>query len=71
VSGLRQEFQLNTPGQVGGYLRDALLIVEDCNVPDDLRVAAFTAAIGLVSAKQIMMEQVAPSSPLMAMPRGR
>jgi hypothetical protein len=53
------EHQFQTPEQVTEYLRDALAIVESLDPPDDLRVACFTKAAELVSAKQVIFEQSA------------
>ena len=39
-------------------------------MPDDLRQAAFVKAVELVSAKQIVMEQINPGVPNMVIPRG-
>jgi hypothetical protein len=60
------ERQNNTSEQVGGYLSEALALVESADVPEDLREAAFTAVINLVASKQIFAEQMQPA---MAIPR--
>ena len=65
----KQESHHNTTDEVEGWLGAAVDLVERLEVPDDLRVAAFSAAVGLLAAKQIFYEQ--PTSALaMAIPRG-
>ena len=49
----------NSPEQVREYLAGALALVDELDPPDDLRVAAFTKACDLISAKQIVYEQPA------------
>lgn len=67
----KQELPHNTLEQVKGYLVAALLLVEETDPPEDLRVAAFTGALGLISSKQIFYEQApALNGPLMIPPRG-
>jgi hypothetical protein len=56
------EIRNNSTEQVFEYLREALALVEDLATPDDLRVALFTKAVDLLSAKQIVMTQA--QSPL-------
>lgn len=57
MSMMRHEVPKNTPDQVLLYLRAGLEAVEDLDPPADLREAVFTAAVNLVSAKQIIMQQ--------------
>lgn len=52
-----KELHHNTNEQASGYIAAALAIVAELNVPDDLREAAFTAAVNLVSSKQVVYEQ--------------
>lgn len=59
MNGRKVEFPHNTPEQARGYLIEALAIVEELDVPDDLRSVAFVKAVDLVSAKSIQVEQVA------------
>jgi hypothetical protein len=66
----RIEEQHNTPEQVSGYLQTALGIIEGCDVPDDLREAAFTAVVNLVASKQLIFEQSA-MIPDLGVARGR
>jgi hypothetical protein len=54
----KQEYQHNTPEQVRDYLREALAIVDELDPPDELRAALFVQAVGLLSAKQIVFEQM-------------
>jgi hypothetical protein len=56
----KTEVPLNTEAQVMDYLRAALSIVEDCDVPEDLRVAACAAVYNSVAGKQVFFEQVQP-----------
>lgn len=55
----RIEQQHNTPEQVREYVREALAVVDELDVPDDLRAAAFAKACDLISGKQIVFEQPA------------
>lgn len=63
------ERQNNTPEQVREYLREALDVVDELGPPDDLRVACFTAAVNLVSAKQVTAEVIAPGAAILGQPR--
>lgn len=56
----RTEIPNNTPEQVMAYVRAALVVLEEVDPPADLREAVFTASVGLISGKQIMMEQPQP-----------
>jgi hypothetical protein len=53
----KTDVQHNTEAQVMDYLRAALSIIEDGNVPEDLRVAAFAAVYNSVCSKQVIIEQ--------------
>lgn len=69
-----RETHHNTADQVRGYLAGALALVEELNPPEDLRVAVFTKAADLATAKQIFIEpadQLAISQPAMTIPRTR
>lgn len=57
----RQEFPHHTREQIVGYLDDAVGIVAEVEPPAELREAAFTQAVALLAAKQIVFEQVAPA----------
>jgi hypothetical protein len=57
----------NTREQVTDYLRAALEVVDELDIPDDLRPAAFVQAVGLFSAKQVTMEQLQPGLDLGAL----
>lgn len=48
----------NTPEQVREYLSGALEVVDELGPPDDLRVATFQTAANLLSAKQVVAEQI-------------
>jgi hypothetical protein len=56
----RQEIPHNTPEQVRLYLQAALELVEELEPPDDLRGIFYAKAIDLLSAKQLIVEQLAP-----------
>jgi len=56
----RTEHQHNTPEQVKQYLEQALAIVAELELADDLRVPAFEKAVDLCAGKQITFEQVVP-----------
>lgn len=55
----------NTPGQVREYIADAIQLVADLDVPDDLRVAAFTKAADLYSGKQLFIDPSDAASPVL------
>ena len=71
MNGRITEHPHNTPEQVRGYIADALALVEELDTPGDLRAVAFVQACQLLAAKQIVMEQIAPMIPHMAIPRSR
>jgi len=60
------EYQNNTPEQVAGYLQTAANIVAELDIAPDLIPHAFVQAVGLVAAKQVVLEQVGLG---MAMPK--
>jgi hypothetical protein len=66
----RVEYPHHTTEQVRGYLEEACAIVAGLELDDDLRVPAFTKAVELLAAKQIVMEQIGGVVPTMAIPRG-
>jgi len=66
----RQEEHHNTPNEVAEWVAAAAQLVDDLGVPDDLRQAAFTGALGLLSSKQLFFEQPQASPLAMAIPRG-
>ena len=55
------EVHLYDAAEVEKALREAVQLVDDLDVPDDLRVAAFTHAYGSLTQKQVVMEQVSPA----------
>jgi hypothetical protein len=57
----RIEHQHNTPEQVHHYLEQALVIVADLELADELKVPAFEKAVDLIAGKQIVFEQIAPA----------
>lgn len=57
----RQEIRHHTDEQIIDYLRDAHAAVMKANIPEKFHVAAFEQACTLFAAKQIVMEQLAPS----------
>lgn len=56
----RSEQHHNTPDQVEEYLRAALAVTDEIDPPADLRPAMFTAAVNLISGKQLILEQDPP-----------
>lgn len=70
MNGRRVEFQHNTPEQVQEYLAEALRIVDELELADDLRVPAFVKAVDLVAAKQITIEAIGMGAPGLAIPQG-
>lgn len=70
MSMMRRELPNNTPEQVREYVRETLAILDELDVPGDLREVAFTGALGLVSGKQLVLEPTSLGVPTMAIPRG-
>ena len=70
MHGRRIEERHHTDEQVDEIVAKAARLVDDQEIADDLRVAAFTQAMGLYAAKQIVVEQVGLGLPHMAIPRG-
>jgi hypothetical protein len=62
------EIPHNTPAQVREYLREALAVVEELELDDDLKVPAFLKAVDLIAAKQLLMETIHPGIPNLAIP---
>lgn len=56
---MKREEHFSTPQQVGQYLAQSLKIVENAEVPEDLRQVAFAAVFNAVSGKQVFFEQAA------------
>jgi len=69
VNGRVTEHHYQTPEQVRAYLREALAVVAELVPPEDLRVACFTKAADLVSAKHVMVEAIQPGIPNLTIPR--
>ncbi len=67
---MKHEIPHNTPEQVRGYLTDALNLVAELDPPSDLRGITLSKAVDLISAKQIVMEQVQMQPPLLDVLRG-
>ena len=63
VTALRKAFEahFHSREDVQRYVEQALAVVEDAVVPDDLREAAFSQAVQLLAQKQVTFEQVTPS----------
>lgn len=51
--------------QVRQHLRDAVQLVEEANVPDDLREVAFKLACDLVSRKNVVFEHASGAGVLL------
>jgi hypothetical protein len=56
----RTEHPHNTREQVVEYLSAALVVVDEVGVPDELLEVAFVKAVDLLSAKQLVIEQIRP-----------
>jgi hypothetical protein len=58
----REDIPHYTPAEVDLIINRALIVVDELNVPDDLRAVAFTQAATLLAAKtvQIMQPQQVP-----------
>jgi hypothetical protein len=66
----RIEHYHHTPEQVRGYIEEALQIVADLELDDELGQLAFTHAVNLLSAKQIVFEQVTVPVPDLSVRKG-
>jgi len=66
---VKHEFHNSTREQVKGYLAEALAIVAELEISDDLREPAFVQAVGLLSNKVVQHERVVPGTGL-ALPNG-
>ena len=67
-----REIHHHTRNQVERYLSDALQLVNELELTDDLREACFTKAVDLLSSKQIFFNETDTSPvavPRMALPR--
>jgi hypothetical protein len=58
MSYRQQEYPNNTPEQVREYLQTAADIVAELDIAPDLIPHAFVQAVGLIAAKQVVLEQV-------------
>lgn len=58
----REEIQHNTAAQVKGYLDEALRVVAELEIDDELKVPAFVKAVDLLAAKQVMMTPTAAAA---------
>lgn len=56
----------NSAEQAREYIAGAVAIVDELEVPDDLRVAAFGNAVALLSAKQIEWQVAGAVDPALA-----
>lgn len=70
MSGIRRELPNYTAEQVENHLAHALAIVNSLEPDDDDRPILLTKAIDLLSAKQIIIEQVQAGNFGMTIPRG-
>jgi hypothetical protein len=59
------EAHFHSEEQVRVYVSTAAAIVDELEVADDLREAAFTQAVALLAQKQVTFEQVSPSGVLL------
>lgn len=69
MNGRRIEHHAYTREQATEHLRAALAIVAELDPPSDLREAAFTNAVSMLSRKDVQIEQVLPAGLLAAAPR--
>jgi hypothetical protein len=58
MSMRQTEYPNNTPEQVREYLQTAADIVAELDIAPDLIPHAFVQAVGLIAAKQVVLEQV-------------
>lgn len=56
----RQEIPNNTEEQVRQYLLDTLALIEEVDIPGDLRAVAFEQIFQARAGKQILMSQPQP-----------
>lgn len=66
-----RKVHFTTPSEAADYLREALNVVDYCNVPDDLREVAFTAVFSQIAGAQVFMDEndaKGPVLPAMAIP---
>lgn len=68
----REDHAHHERDQIVGYLRDALAIVAELELEDDLKVPAFLKAVDLLAAKQVFFREtpVARMGALDLPPRG-
>lgn len=55
----RHEVPNNTPEQVHAYIEAASALVDQLDIPEERREAAFLKAIDLIAAKQLVLEPIA------------
>jgi hypothetical protein len=67
---IRREYPNYTPEQVADHLSAALAVLEAIDPDDDDRPILLTKAIEMLSAKQIVMEQVQAGQFGLTVPRG-
>jgi hypothetical protein len=67
VTAMRKAFEahFHSEDQVRVYVSTAAAIVDELEVADDLREAAFTKSVELLAQKQVTFEAVAPSGVLL------
>jgi hypothetical protein len=67
VTAMRKAFEayFHSDEQVREYVAKASAIVDDLEVADDLREAAFAQAVQLLAQKQVTFEQVSPGGLLL------
>jgi hypothetical protein len=64
---MRKAFEayFHSDEQVREYVAKSVALVDDLNVPGDLREAAFAQAVQLLAQKQVTFEQIAPTGVLL------
>jgi hypothetical protein len=65
----KADYQHYAPEQVRAHLAEALAIVEELELDDELRGLAFAKAVDLLAAKQMFFEQAQLGVPGLVMPQ--
>lgn len=61
MNGRKSEIVHNSDEQVREYVTKALALVDELDVPDDLRITAFERACNLYASKQVTIEVMQPA----------
>jgi hypothetical protein len=60
--GRQHEIVHNTDEQVREYVRKGLELLDELEVPDELRAVVFERAVNLFASKQVVVEAVQPGA---------